>query len=143
MPQYIDNVNTETMNTRSFSKKYQINNIQINTKPKQTLVSSICEYLKEIIDGDTNETIKRETIKTLFACLDKDYIPTCNQMTKINRTFNDITSYLSNVNNSLDKAVHGHNNAKKQLIRIIGQWINGEHSGYCFGFFVLICILLI
>lgn len=136
--QYIDNVNTEleTIRTHGISgKKYQIHNLQINIKkPKQVLVSSICQYLKETVDMDTNETIKRETIKTLLACLDKDYIPTCNKMIKINKTFNDITSYLSNVNNSLDKAVHGHNNAKNQLIRIIGQWINGEHSGYCFGF---------
>jgi ATP-dependent Lon protease len=34
----------------------------------------------------------------------------------------------------LDKAVYGHNKAKKQIERIIGQWINGKQDGYCFGF---------
>lgn len=136
--QYIDNVNTEleTIRTHGISgKKYQVVNMQINTKkPKQTLISFICQYLKEVMEGDIDEMIKRETIKTMVACLNNDYTPTCNQMVKINQTFDNINNYLKNVNNSLDKAVHGHNNAKNQLLRIIGQWINGEHSGYCFGF---------
>ena len=34
----------------------------------------------------------------------------------------------------LDEAVHGHRTAKRQVERIIGQWLNGEQSGYCFGF---------
>ena len=41
---------------------------------------------------------------------------------------------LKDVNDTLDKAVYGHVNAKRQLERIIGQWINGEKNGYCFGF---------
>jgi ATP-dependent Lon protease len=42
--------------------------------------------------------------------------------------------YLTDVTATLDKAVYGHVNAKRQLERIIGQWINGEKTGYCFGF---------
>lgn len=45
-----------------------------------------------------------------------------------------ITDYMSEVKSTLDKAVHGHDKAKKQIERIIGQWINGEQDGYCFGF---------
>jgi ATP-dependent Lon protease len=45
-----------------------------------------------------------------------------------------ITDYTSDVKVTLDKAVHGHDKAKKQIERIIGQWINGEQDGYCFGF---------
>ena len=35
---------------------------------------------------------------------------------------------------NIDTAVHGHKKAKRQVERIIGQWINGEKTGYCFGF---------
>ena len=35
---------------------------------------------------------------------------------------------------TLDNSIHGHNNAKNQIIKIIGQWMNGEKSGYSFGF---------
>jgi len=48
--------------------------------------------------------------------------------------FDQITNYMTNVKKTLDKAIHGHENAKKQIERIIGQWINGEQLGYCFGF---------
>jgi ATP-dependent Lon protease len=41
---------------------------------------------------------------------------------------------MANVKDNLDKAVHGHDKAKKQIERIIGQWINGKQDGYCFGF---------
>lgn len=34
----------------------------------------------------------------------------------------------------LDKSIHGHNYAKNQILKIIGQWMNGTQSGYCFGF---------
>jgi ATP-dependent Lon protease len=38
------------------------------------------------------------------------------------------------VRQTLDNSVHGHGKAKRQLERIIGQWINGEQDGYCLGF---------
>jgi ATP-dependent Lon protease len=34
----------------------------------------------------------------------------------------------------MDNAIHGHEKAKKQIERIICQWINGEQDGHCFGF---------
>jgi ATP-dependent Lon protease len=46
----------------------------------------------------------------------------------------NINKYMQNVKSTLDKAVHGHDKAKKQIERIIGQWINGSQDGYCFGF---------
>jgi ATP-dependent Lon protease len=52
----------------------------------------------------------------------------------INTNMKQITDYMSDVKCTLDKAVHGHDKAKKQIERIIGQWINGEQDGHCFGF---------
>jgi len=45
-----------------------------------------------------------------------------------------INDYISTINTTLTNAIYGHSNAKKQIERIIGQWINGEQDGYCFGF---------
>ena len=42
-------------------------------------------------------------------------------------------SYLDNVRSSLDEAVYGHKEAKKQLERIFAQWINGESKGAILG----------
>jgi endopeptidase La len=41
---------------------------------------------------------------------------------------------MKNVSTTLNIAVHGHEKAKRQVERIIGQWVNGEKTGYCFGF---------
>jgi ATP-dependent Lon protease len=46
----------------------------------------------------------------------------------------DIGDYMSNIKESLNNSVYGHEKAKKQIERIIGQWITGEQGGYCFGF---------
>jgi len=56
------------------------------------------------------------------------------QISLISDKRKEINTTLDIIDTHLDKAVHGHKNAKRQLKRIIGQWINGEQQGYCFGF---------
>lgn len=48
---------------------------------------------------------------------------------KINSNIKEITDYMSQVKQTLDKVVYGHEKAKKQIERIIGQWINGGPEG--------------
>ena len=45
-----------------------------------------------------------------------------------------VKTYMKNTSEILDNAVYGHDKAKRQIERIIAQWINGEKSGYSFGF---------
>ena len=46
----------------------------------------------------------------------------------------NVENFISEVHDTLTKAVHGHKKAKRQVERIIGQWVNGQQAGYCFGF---------
>ena len=60
-----------------------------------------------------------------------------NNITSINDNMKQITDYMTDVKTTLDKAVHGHDKAKKQIERIIGQWINGDidnNSSHVLGF---------
>jgi len=57
-----------------------------------------------------------------------------NNVFEILKTTENIGNYIENVRTTLNSAVHGHTSAKRQIERIIGQWITGESSGYCFGF---------
>ena len=41
---------------------------------------------------------------------------------------------MTSMTQTLDNAVFGHSKAKRQVERIIGQWINGEKTGYCLSF---------
>ena len=52
----------------------------------------------------------------------------------IKKNISEVTDYISTVHDTLNKAIYGHDKAKRQIERIIGQWINGEKTGYCFGF---------
>jgi len=55
-------------------------------------------------------------------------------ITTINTKWGNINNNMDRINTTLNDAVHGHTAAKRQLKRIIGQWINGKQTGYCFGF---------
>jgi len=47
---------------------------------------------------------------------------------------NEFKYDLKNVVDILDDSIYGHETAKNQILKIIGQWMNGEQFGYCFGF---------
>jgi len=57
-----------------------------------------------------------------------------NSLKTIHEKTDYVNDFMKQVTTTLDNAVHGHVKAKRQVERIIGQWINGEKSGYCFGF---------
>ena len=57
-----------------------------------------------------------------------------NQIKQINTKCEKMENNIVEIKKQLDKSVHGHKNAKRQVERIIGQWISGDQKGYCFGF---------
>jgi endopeptidase La len=75
---------------------------------------------KELFNINTNKNVYPESLLV--------------RVNEIEQKYGEINKYMSNVKNVLDKAVHGHDKAKKQIERIIGQWINGKQDGHCFGF---------
>ena len=52
----------------------------------------------------------------------------------IDKKWKDIGANISKATDILDDAVYGHSDAKRQIERVVGQWIAGEEDGYCFGF---------
>ena len=65
---------------------------------------------------------------------DSSYQKTLQEMQKSKTIANEFKYDLKTVVDILDESIYGHENAKNQILKIIGQWMNGEHSGYCFGF---------
>ena len=86
-------------------------------------ISNLCSNTKKLTDQFNNINNKINNVKLLS-----------NLINSIEYKFIQRSAYLNNVNDTLNKAVYGHTTAKRQVERIIGQWINGEHKGYCFGF---------
>ena len=71
--------------------------------------------------------MKNEQFENLTLKLEKTFLSVHQKQVEIKEKISSITHIL-------DKSVHGHKNAKRQIERIIGQWITGKQTGYCFGF---------
>jgi ATP-dependent Lon protease len=121
-------------------KKYNKKRTKYSHLNKEDLCSHIIDIVDTYIEDEEeddkkiiNDIINEfESIATMNPMLNNIEIK--NDINKINTNIKEITDYISEVKLTLDKAVHGHDKAKKQIERIIGQWINGEQDGYCFGF---------
>lgn len=138
--EYNDTLDTQLL----FQKKYLNNNINNNiaydnlsvnsndnnfnnndnSEPKLKKSAST-QSLASIASAASNNNLDCPQKNSLF---NNSYIDTIQNY---NTTIND---YLLGVNKILDESIYGHKNAKLQIERIIGQWINGENKGYCFGF---------
>lgn len=57
-----------------------------------------------------------------------------SEIPEIENKLSSVKNSMNEIHETLDNAVHGHRNAKRQIERVIGQWMNGEQTGYCFGF---------
>ena len=104
--------------------------INHSNKNMSFMRSSIYRFIDENYENTEifNKLVREYSVKTLNV----EKINT--NLNKIEKNHSEINNYIKEVNDTLDKAIHGHNKAKKQIERIIGQWINGEKTGYCFGF---------
>jgi ATP-dependent Lon protease len=108
---------------------------------------NILHFLKSInlnLPAHDNNNINKnsqylhEVILLFQQLLNNDYF---NYLLTIEKNVNEIVrkndtivNYINTFNSILDNAVYGHKNAKLQIERILGQWINGDSCGYCFGF---------
>ena len=76
----------------------------------------------------------------LFVAIEKCYheqtniVYVNNELDTIRANIGKMINYTAGVKKTLDSKVHGHTKAKRQVERVIGQWMNGEPTGYCLGF---------
>ena len=111
------------------ANKLEVSKVKYTSnKSKESLKNNICAFVDSCLSS--------------CAINDKFYVELLNSTTQttlkkiihIEDLFKKINGYISNVKYTLNSSVHGHEKAKKQIERIIGQWINGQQDGYCFGF---------
>ena len=125
------------------------------TKAIPSIKMSIDAYMKELYNASQKTshadmgTVAKINFVEAVDDLFKEIIAECNvaykspimninnmqnTVVEILKNIENMGTYIENVRTTLDSAVHGHTSAKRQIERIIGQWITGESSGYCFGF---------
>ena len=82
---------------------------------------------EQIMKAMTSNDIKDRIVQIMQNKIHQEKYDIYNEYKNINK-------YMKSVHKVLDDSVYGHEDAKKQIERIIGQWITGKQSGYCFGF---------
>lgn len=99
--------------------------IKYKNKSNDFLKKTICTFVDECY-------LKNVTLLDELTNNDKYLL--VKELNTIQTKYSSIINYTNEIKTVLDDAVYGHTAAKKQVERIIGQWINGEQDGYCFGF---------
>jgi len=99
-------------------------------KEKKTILFS--KLIKKIIDiTNITHKIKISLLFDIDIVLDNDFDVLKTKWDNYNK---QIINYIDNSTQILDRAIYKQNSAKNEIIRIIGQWINGNMTGYCLGF---------
>ena len=126
-----ENLITNVCYINGLIKKYALDCQKLRHSGKRT--GYMKENIEKFIINNSNDNILNE----LGAKINIQNINSLSieeDVAEITANIDKISNYMENMNEILDSAVHGHKLAKRQIERIIGQWINGEQSGYCFGF---------
>ena len=134
------------INETIVKNKINISSLKHSNKKKSEMIFQINEFvdlcLQTNANANANANANTKIVQDIFnintncspLSLSSSPSYSISQIAKIENKYGEINTYMSSIKTTLDNAVHGHDNAKKQIERIIGQWINGQQDGYCFGF---------
>jgi ATP-dependent Lon protease len=137
---------TRIIYINSLLDKHNLVSLKINnykSRNKLQLKEDLAVLINSIVSIKNNDLLvdlndyylkNNNAIKNIKNDDANDKTELTNELDNIQKNMKQITEYMNSVKLTLSKCVHGHDNAKKQIERIISQWINGEQKGNCFGF---------
>jgi ATP-dependent Lon protease len=104
--------------------------IKIKTKKEKK------EKILEVLESNRIfEEITDDVLHKLYNIFENiQYSKSIQEIKDLQLSMKEINNSLNITTNVLDKSIYGHTYAKNQILKIIGQWMTGEQSGYCFGF---------
>ena len=111
-------------------KNSDYKNLSIRKKSKKNYCTHINHVLNTI---KIDDNVICKIFDQIFANKYKSKL-LINEIELLKSNIKNVGTSITNMENMLDDSIHGHSNAKNQIIKIIGQWMNGERSGYSFGF---------
>jgi hypothetical protein len=117
------------INTIKKSKKER--KIIISGKNKNEYIDKISEYL---ISNKKNKMIISDIFDTIHTEISYSLNKAINDISQIKLNIENIDNSISCIEKTLDESIYSHKHAKNQIMKIVAQWINGEQTGYCFGF---------
>jgi len=120
---------------------------QLKEMNKHTLINLLTELDSAIETKSMNKAKILDRINSYFTVSTKNVhvilnrlpiendIKTCFMLTfEIEEEISNLHDQIACVKNTIETSIFAHKSAKNQILKIISQWINGEQTGYCFGF---------
>ena len=114
-------------------KYYKSHNVtcEMILKTKESRISYVADFIEKY-NSQINEVYNlfklNDTRKSI------SYTNIHQQIDKLKTKTSSVEKYLHKIGDTLDASIYGHEHAKNQILKIVAQWMNGEQSGYCFGF---------
>ena len=100
---------------------------------KSNKILEITNYINGLKSIDYSLLYEISTsISSLNHC--QEYITNAKNIINVETNITEFHNETIKIEEALENSIYSHHHAKKQIMKIIGQWINGEQSGYCFGF---------
>ena len=112
-------------------KKYKILH---SGKKIDYMKNHIQKTIELLIKENEKEILNELIVKTNLKTQSQQHSKLAKSIENIKKDWILVNKSMIEISKVLDKSVYGHNNAKRQIERVIGQWITGKQSGYCFGF---------
>lgn len=116
-----------------------INQINKSTGQKRLLVSQPKQKQIENIENTLN-CYQESNVYKIYDKAHKEnndkfsLYETYNEIIQLESNIQDVETEMNSVMDIMETSIYGHSRAKSQIMKIIGQWMNGKLSGYCFGF---------
>jgi hypothetical protein len=122
-------IQTIIKNIKKLAKEHNLSvNDIIEKSTNKGKIAAITDFLNK------NENYKSDIYKWINPNKESYYNKNIEEVLHMQNEIKNVEVDIGNVIKILDDSIHGHDYAKNQIVKIIGQWINGEQTGYCFGF---------
>jgi ATP-dependent Lon protease len=96
------------------------------------------KYINELIAFIQNPDTDRQAIIDVYDLMKTkttvSYSRTFSELSLLKTNVDAMEHSMKHIRQTLDNSIYGHEYAKNQIVKIIAQWMNGEQSGYSFGF---------
>jgi hypothetical protein len=129
-----DNLISNICFINSIVKKHNLKKLKIlhSGKKNSYMKQNIEIFLEKLTDYPVllDEFIKR--YPEIFTIVQNSHIK--KEISIIEDKWSNVNKTMKEITDVLDSSIYGHTRAKRQIERVIGQWITGKQSGYCFGF---------
>lgn len=96
------------------------------------------DQIKEILKCIDNKSINNEVLIDIYDLIKTNTSLSLSKMIteliELKTKIESVDTSVKDINVVLDTSIYSHEHGKNQILKIIGQWINGEQKGYSFGF---------